>query len=68
MISLLVIMRDKLSDCSSERRFTKQDQVVQARSLMDLTNRSAYAFRLGDRGGNFTQLTPTLSECFEIPR
>ena len=44
-----------LNECSPNRIIrSRQD------SLIVRTNLSAWAFRLGDRGGNFTHFTPTL--------
>jgi len=54
MVSLQVVMRNKsftaFRNASSPKKIIRSRQL----SLIVRTNRSAYAFKFGDRGGNFT--------------
>ena len=58
MISLRVIVarysRMAVLKASSPKKIIRSKHS----SLIDLTNRSAKAFRFGERGGSFTDLTP----------
>jgi len=56
----MMIVRGELVDGSAERMLSEQDQAVWHDSLIDLTKRSACAFRFGDLGGSLTHWTPTL--------
>src|ERR1700682_3973361 len=59
VIALGVIMATKL--CVAVRNDSSPNRIVRSRqdSLMVRTNLSACAFRFGDRGGSFTDFTPT---------
>jgi hypothetical protein len=52
MIALGVVVRHELADCVLKRRRSEEDHPAQTLLLIERTNRSAKAFKLGDRGGS----------------
>jgi hypothetical protein len=61
MIALLMVVDREIRVRLPQRVFPEQDHLLQHDSLILRTNRSAWAFRFGDRGGNFTDCTPALA-------
>jgi hypothetical protein len=53
MISLSMVVGNEFSDGVPQAVFAKENHLLQT-ILFDRTNRSAYAFRFGERGGSFT--------------
>ncbi len=54
----LNLVRKELTNGSSQRLLSKQNHPFQTGLLYARTKRSAYLFRIGDRGGSFTDFVP----------
>jgi hypothetical protein len=53
-----MVVRDEFGGRFPHRPLAQQDHPLQAGFLNSPYNRSAWAFKLGVRGGNFTEATP----------
>jgi hypothetical protein len=64
VIAFPVIVGYEVLNSGPQRRLSEEDQPLQD-SLMLRTNRSAWTFKFGDRGGIFTDSTPVSAIIFK---
>ena len=65
MIAFPVIVRYEALNGGPQGPLSKKDQPIQAGLLDAASNRSAWAFKFGDRGGSFTDSTPVSAIIFK---